>query len=397
MDYKLLNNEKKINGQYNQGIDFLNSERYEDAIEFFTKLVQNDHNDYFAYFYRSRAYYNLQMYNEALEDMNNTILLHPKCDDNTTRILYHILLSSFANVTANESIIFEKGLDNISTSLYNRGLSYHYSNLHEKAIYEFSTLLSIIPNFTLGYFYRGTSYYMLGEYENAIEDLRKCVNFEPTSHYNLALAYVKCMKYNEAITHFSKSLSLNSADKYAFNNRGMAYRAIKEYSLAISDFNNALLIDSTYISAIFNRALCYADMDLHNAAIDDFTKCIQYKPIDHFYYFRSLSYSCLLNLDNAIKDINHAINLNNTKGEYYYCLGSYQMSQKNYVEAEKSYAKSIELNPNNSTAYAKRAECRQKSGKSTLQIMFDWWTAFKLSEYYTKFDLFCKKSSLSIL
>ena len=74
----------------------------------------------------------------------------------------------------------------------------------------------------------------------------------------------------------------------------------------------------------------------------------------------------LLDYDKALKYINIAINLKRDKpdGYYYYVRGSIYYDMGKYENAIKDYTKSIELNPDNESAYYFRSCCYEKIGKA---------------------------------
>jgi hypothetical protein len=105
----------------------------------------------------------------------------------------------------------------------------------------FNHTLHIVPNYTYGYYDRGTAYAKLGQYRRAIED------------------------YNQAI-------SMNHNLSEAYNNRGTAYAKLGQYQRAIEDFNDAIRLRPD--DAIFyrNRGLTHLNQGNKEFVCDDARK-----------------------------------------------------------------------------------------------------------------------------
>ena len=64
-----------------QGIDYLYTSQFDEAIEFFDKAIKYDNNNYEAYYYRGCAYSNNFKKDKAMRDWNKAIELKPDYAD----------------------------------------------------------------------------------------------------------------------------------------------------------------------------------------------------------------------------------------------------------------------------------------------------------------------------
>jgi tetratricopeptide (TPR) repeat protein len=78
------------------------------------------------------------------------------------------------------------------------------------------------------------------------------------SHLSRGVGYVKVQDIDNALSDFSKAISLNKQSARAYFFRGMAYMMKNEFENAVSDFTNALEYKHDYGMAKFCRAVSYA-------------------------------------------------------------------------------------------------------------------------------------------
>ncbi len=97
------------------------------------------------------------------------------------------------------------------------------------------------------YNHRGMAYFVMGEYEKALQD-------------------------------FTRAIKFDSQNLRALNNRGLAYRMLKKYDLALEDFRNSLEINSYQYETYHMRALTYFDLMDYPKALSDCDKALSLKP-----------------------------------------------------------------------------------------------------------------------
>lgn len=158
---------------------------------------------------------------------------------------------------------------------YGRGDYKGAIKLHTEAI-EFN------PDNALAYYGRAYAYDDLENYQQAIEDCTKAVQFNSPrlvdAYNNRGEAYRKSGNYAQAIADYNKALEFNPNYAKAYNNRGIAYRHLNQYNLAIADYNKALQLNPNYVLAYNNRGWVYYLLKKYERALKDFDKALEINP-----------------------------------------------------------------------------------------------------------------------
>ena len=133
----------------------------------------------------------------------------------------------------------------------------------EESIIGWTQFIEKHPNDCYAYISRGDLYRKLEQYEQAIKDLNKALELNPTSLSCLAYAvrgriYRDLEQYELAFNDYDKAISLDAAYFLTYNDRGLAYTDLGQYDMAIQDFTKAINLDSCRRpDAYFNRGNVY--------------------------------------------------------------------------------------------------------------------------------------------
>lgn len=159
--------------------------------------------------------------------------------------------------------------------LYDKGDYLGAIKLHTEAI-------ELNPNNALAYYGRAYAYDDLENYQMAIEDCTKAVQFDSPrlvdAYNNRGEAYRKSGNYPKAIQDYNKAIEFNPNYFKAYNNRGIAYRNLKQYDQAIKDYNKALELNPHYYFAYNNRGWAYYCLKQYQKALKDFDKALEINP-----------------------------------------------------------------------------------------------------------------------
>ncbi|MCJ7666932.1 MAG: tetratricopeptide repeat protein [Anaerolineae bacterium] len=139
------------------------------------------------------------------------------------------------------------------------------------------------PPATLDLIEMGNTYFLLGQFEKAIEKYTEAVLNDPQAskaYYNLGLACANLGRNEAAIRDFDRAIQLDPSDPKAYANRGTAYGGLGETEKEVEDYTKAIELDPTYTTAYYNRGLAYTTLGLNEAAIKDFAKQIELDPWD---------------------------------------------------------------------------------------------------------------------
>lgn len=121
---------------------------------------------------------------------------------------------------------------------------YDYIN----AIEEYEQTLSIKPQDSDTLNNLAVTYYLIGEYERAVQILTALTKTSKNkkTYNNLGLAYIQLGRYDEALAAFKKG---TQNEAYAYNNLGYEYLLNKRYEQAIQAFERAIALNPIYYPA----------------------------------------------------------------------------------------------------------------------------------------------------
>lgn len=107
----------------------------------------------------------------------------------------------------------------------------------------------------------------------------------PTAYYNRGLAYEEAGNLDEALSDFSRAISLRPDDADAYFHRGSVFRSLGRRGEALADFNDAVIRRPTFYAAYVNRGRLLRDNGWIEEAGKDFETAVAlgpYHPLAHF-------------------------------------------------------------------------------------------------------------------
>ena len=264
---------------FNQGAEFLDQKKWDEAIEAFTRAIELKPDFVKAYNNRGFAYTEKGEYDRAIEDLNKAIELDPS--------------DAYAYT--------------------NRGVAYSKKGEHDRALEDYNKAIELDPNDANAYSNRGNAYSEKGEYDRAIEDHNKAIEFKPDDaeiYSNRGVAYQGKGEYDRAIKDYNKAIELEPDDAEVYSNRGNAYADKGEYDRAIEDHDKAIELDPNDAKAYYNRGNAYVNKEEYDRALEDYNKAIELKPdFAKAYNNRGLAYKEKEEYDRAIEDYNKALEI----------------------------------------------------------------------------------------
>ncbi len=240
--------------------------------------------------------------------------------------------SDFA-LSSGNSNYYKKALKNFKTAIkikdsfslypYNIGIVYTRTKEHTKSIKYFNKAIELNPTFYKPYVARGRSYFYLGNYKEtindfgsisdfdrildidryrgellllrgssffevkkypeAIDDLTKCIEFGygGVAPYEIrGNVFLHLTKYKEAIEDYTKVISREKNNTYVYRTRGVCFAKLGEFEKSIEDFNEAIKINGTVSESYSNRGLSYYHLKNYEKAVIDFRKALSLNPND---------------------------------------------------------------------------------------------------------------------
>jgi tetratricopeptide (TPR) repeat protein len=181
----------------------------------------------------------------------------------------------------------------------------------------------------------------------------------------------KMLNFNLALAEAPPHLALHQ--------RGLELGEKKKYDEAISAFTKALSLNPTYAEGYKNRANVYMEKKQYDAAIADYTKYIQLDPKSaNIFHSRGRAYQLKKLYDQAISDYSKAIEIDPKAAYIYLDRGSAYYFKKAEHQAIQDYSRAIELDPKLVPAYQWRGDAHLARKQKDLADA-DYRTAAKLS------------------
>lgn len=211
-------------------------------------------------------------------------------------------------------------------------------------------------------------------------------------------------KLDEALTVVEKSIQLDPTNHAAYNNRAyINAEKNKPEEQVLADYYKALSIKPDYDVSLYSLANYYHSIKNYDSTIARANIYFNYADkynfdknlTQHIYGISGESKYMLANFDEAILDINKAIELDSLDPSSYKVLGDCYLYKNSFDRAIKEYTKAIRLNANYYQAYLGRAKCYEKLNTSDFLVSAeqDYQSAFKIKPdvediYNTNSNLF---------
>ena len=197
--------------------------------------------------------------------------------------------------------------------------------------------------------YRGLAYEVKGEYDRAIEDLTKAVQYQPDfpeAHFELGYALEGTGDLRGAIREYREVIRLDPDYARAHGNLGAALYAKGELDKAIAEFDEAIRLNPDLAEAYTDLGLALKAKGELEAAIAEYKEAIRHDP--NF----ALAYANLGNalmekgdLDGAIAEERAAIRLQPNLAGAHTNLGNALYAKGNLGGAVAEFREAIHLRP----------------------------------------------------
>ena len=317
---------------YMRGRQALSEGRYSTAIENFNILARLDTTDYWNYFFRGIAKYNLGDIRGAKNDFDRSVRINP---------------------------VFTNGY-------HYRGITSSRFGEYEAALEDLQHALDLRPGNMSVYFSRGVTYFLAQQFENAVKDFDKYIRKEPrdpSAYLNRGASHLFLGDTLKAYEDYNKAIKLDRFDPEGYVRRGRLYATQGDYVKAIADMDMAIALDTTNTLAYFNRAVMYYEQMMYNEAMDDLNRVLRDEPGNALtLYNRGLISAQLGAYEDALDDLDRVLNINPENVLAYFNRASVFIELGMYRNALEDYDKAIELYPDFAKAYMNRAYVKNLLG-----------------------------------
>ena len=328
--------------------------KYAQAIENFNVLSQLDTADYWTFFFRGIAKYNLGDLRGAKRDFDRSVALNPVFTSG-----YH-----YRGITESRFGNYEEALDNLQRAI------------------------DLRPGYAGLYFSRGVTHFLAQQFDKAISDFDRYIRKEPkdpSAYLNRGASYLFLGDTLKAVHDYNKAIKLDRFDPEGYVRRGRLYATQKDYPNAMADMDKAIELDSTNTFAYFNRAIMYYEQEKYQEAMSDLNRVLEDEPGNALtLYNRGLINAQLGAYEDALDDMDRVLNINPENVLAYFNRASIFIELGQYANALEDYDRAIELYPDFAKAYMNRSYVKTLMGKKK-EAKKDYDTAQrKVAEYRAK-------------
>ncbi|MBQ7811484.1 MAG: tetratricopeptide repeat protein [Bacteroidales bacterium] len=315
-----------------RGRQALSEGKYAQAIENFNVLARLDTADYWNYFFRGIAKYNLGDVRGAKNDFDRSVQINP---------------------------VFTNGY-------HYRGITSSRFGDYEAALADLQHAIDLRPGNMGLYFSRGVTYFLARQFEKAVKDFDRYIRKEPrdpSAYLNRGASHLFLGDTLKAVNDYNKAIKLDRFDPEGYVRRGRLYAEQKNYDAAIADMDKAIELDTTNTFAYFNRAIMYYEQQKYQAAMADLNRVLRDEPGNALtLYNRGLISAQLGAYEDALSDLDRVLNINPENVLAYFNRASVFIEMGMYRDALEDYDRAIELYPDFAKAYMNRAYVKNLLG-----------------------------------
>ena len=325
-------------GQYDKDVFYMRGRtaladgKYAQAIDNFNVLAQLDTADYYTFFFRGIAKYNLGDLRGAKKDFDRSVRINP---------------------------VFTSGY-------HYRGITESRFGNYDEALADLQKAIDLRPGYIGLYFSRGVTYFLSQQFEKAVADFDKYIRKEPkdpSAYLNRGASYLFLGDTLKAVSDYNKAIALDRFDPEGYVRRGRLYASQSDYENAIADMDQAISLDTTNTFAYFNRAIMYYEQERYKEAMADLNKVLEDEPGNALtLYNRGLINAQLGAYEEALDDMDRVLNINPENVLAYFNRASIFIEMGQYRNALEDYDRAIELYPDFAKAYMNRSYVKNLLG-----------------------------------
>ena len=250
--------------------------------------------------------------------------------------------------------------------------SWNRTNAWENNIALYTDLINKKGELPVAFNNRGNANREKGNYQQAIADLRKAIEIDPTysrAYHNLGYTYSVLNRPEIALQNYNKAIELSPGTSISYLARGLLFYKNGNQDRAIQDITKAIQLSNDMYLAYYYRGMAYAEKQLYQEAIKDFTKTIEYNHLyTKAYHNRATVLTNIKQYAYALGDINIAVQQQPTNPELYETMGYILIQKKDYPVALVSLGLGISIDPEYAGLYFQRGNANNYMGKYNLAI-----------------------------
>ncbi len=249
------------------------------------------------------------------------------------------------------TIYYQLRKPNQAIKKYTKAIELIEAKLGEAGNKKTKRLLDLNFKLAEAFFGRSMAYIDNADYERAIDDCTKAINFNrgyAEAFNNRGLGYMEMGYYDQAVADLNEALRLDDRLAVAYHNRGITFNAQGEFKKATVEFEKAYLLSYLEPGLWFGWGKALIGIEQYGCALEKLTQALLLKP-DWADAYANRGYAHLElgqnNYGQARRDFEKAIDIDDSLVVAHTNLGILEARQKNYVMAIPHYRKALELAP----------------------------------------------------
>lgn len=317
--------------------------RNEEALKDITRSINLGNKSSFVYFLRGTCHLENHEYKKTLVDCDRALSYDPS---NTEALflkgnVYERLGNTSMAIAQYDKAIATKKK---SAAYSLRAWTEYRAGNFAKALEDYNLHLSTFPKDDNAYLRRGDAYLALHHTSEAMQDYRRCLEFNPNARpqilSRLTTVLVRLRKplestgdYQTLVKFYSDALDVCPGEASFHMGRAHSYYRLAEYKASIADCDVVIKSLPNYLEAYETRGNLHCKLGEYQDAVDDFSYVIRRNP----------------DLKGAFK----------SRGAAYLALGQY----KNAID---DFTNVLDRFPDDLDSYRKRAQAYEKLGERDL-------------------------------
>lgn len=191
-------------------------------------------------------------------------------------------------------------------------------------------------------------YYNKGLYDEAIEELEKALEVDPTfvlARNNLDIVIKATGRLEDQVEQLARSIEHEPYDEKKMLNLADKYRKLNRYSQAIRCYKRVIDANPHSVDAFFGLGITLKLLGKYDDALEEVKRALEIQKSAHIYRTLGELYFNKGVIDLAIKNFQEAISLDNNQAETHFLLG-FALGEKGKLEESlQEVRRAIDLNP----------------------------------------------------
>ncbi len=200
------------------------------------------------------------------------------------------------------------------------------------------------------YYRAGEEFFEKREYENAIKQFSRALAMDPDyerAYILRAHAHARLGDYAHAATDYDRAIGYNGKDAELYYLSGNAHFREDRYTVALTRLDRAIEMKWNYLEAYQVRSLVYLKLERYQEALEDIRKYLGMQEDETGYYYLARVYEKLQMYDEAEKAYARSIEMNRQIAETHFALAGLLFKREKYSQANEAVTEMLRWDPGN--------------------------------------------------